>query len=168
MKRFEWSDDLTTNVHTIDSQHHEFVARINRFLDVCSTQGANHEDLVKTFTFLTDYAAQHLSFEETLMGEFNYPQAKAHSEQHDHLRTFIAEALAKVDANDLSSDFTLKVNFMLVDWFQNHIRKVDRLLTDYLKAVAERDKVPKLLKLIKGVLHLDGHGGSKTDRSRSV
>lgn len=151
MKYFEWSDELNTDVGTIDAQHREFGRRVNRFLDACVGDTDDSEALRETFHFLADYAAEHLELEETLMREYDYPRRDEHESQHARFRTFVKESILAMRHPALPIDFTMSVNYMLVDWFQSHIRGVDKPLTAFLHEVAKTRKPPKLVQLIQGI-----------------
>lgn len=151
MKSFDWQSDLDTGIELIDGQHKQYGRFANAFFRMCTKGTDPHPDLRKAFNFLHVYAREHLSTEEGLMKEYDYPEREVHVGRHDYLRKWIDDTRDHIDRDDLSKDFLMKVNYVLVDWFQEHIRKVDHRLTRYLHRVAEERKDGKLLRIIKGV-----------------
>ena len=156
MKLFDWSEELVTNVDLIDRQHQEYRRRANAFLKRCVEEGGTEKELAKTFEFLESYVREHLRTEEGLMAEYDYPHRAQHEGQHHYLASWIKDTQATLGENgSLDTNTVLKVNFVLVDWFQKHILTVDKQLTTFLCEIADRRKDRKLLRLIKGVFASD-------------
>ena len=152
MRYFNWNDDLTTGMAAIDDQHREYSKRVNAFLRECVERGGEREALSSTFTFLRQYVIEHLSTEEKLMAEYDYPQRAQHVAQHDYLRGWTDETSDGLAGHVLDTDYTLKVNYVLVEWFQKHIKTVDKRLTAFLTQLASERKLPKLMALMKSAL----------------
>ncbi len=152
MKRFDWNETLDTGMQLIDDQHRQYARFVNAFLKACVRTDDPRQKLEQAFSFLNAYAREHLRTEEELMKEYGYPQEKAHLNQHKYLVEWIDKTHDEIQSKQgLNSDFVLKINYVLVDWFQDHIRKVDRQLTAFLTEIAESRKDNRLLRLIKDV-----------------
>lgn len=152
MKAFEWSQDLETGIGVIDEQHQQYGRFVNAFLEACTGRDIPHRRLVKAFSFLNAYAREHLSTEESLMKEYDYPGRAEHVQLHRHLSSWIEKTRHRVDSDTLEPDFVMAVNGVLVEWFQEHIQAVDKRMTAYLRQLAEERQDGKLLRMIKGLL----------------
>lgn len=155
MKLFTWSDDLVTGIKLIDDQHHELIGRVNLFLEKCASEGGEREGLLETFNFLKAYAVVHFNTENSLMHEFDYPDAAAHMKDHAAVRAWIEKTAKTVGTREITSDFTLEVNYFLVELLERHFRVVDRRMTTYLQELADKRVDQKLLRLVRGVLGQD-------------
>jgi len=130
MQGFEWNDELLVGIDLIDQQHREYFARVNQLLAAC--QAGDAERIQDTFNFLRDYVVFHFDAEQQVMQYHAYPDMEAHVEQHEYfglecdgLGAEIADKPENPELGDLASN-------LLVDWFVNHIRQVDRRLGKYL------------------------------------
>ncbi len=152
MKFFSWKTELDTGLELIDSQHRQYARFANAFFQICTRNSKPHPDLIKAFNFLHVYARDHLSTEEKLMAEYQYPERAAHIARHDYLRKWIDDTRDRVLNGGLSDDFLMKVNYVLVDWFQEHIKHVDHRLIDYLRRTARERNDGKLLRMLRNIL----------------
>ena len=140
-----WKTDLATGIQLIDAQHRELFARIDRLLDKMLA-GEDPKAYGETFRFVRAYADFHFGTEEGLMDSNAYPQTDFHKSQH---RWFVAE-IDKIHAENmargLDGSSQMRLSYVLVDWFSNHIRGVDHKLTAFLKerrvAVPPPDRTP--------------------------
>jgi len=152
MKLFRLDKHLLTGMALIDEQHRQYGRFVNAFLKVCQTQDRVAEgSLQKAFTFLHNYAREHLHQEEALMETYDYPAREVHLERHRFFSAWIEQTASHLSAGPTSLDQLMKIHYMLIEWFQMHIRSEDRRLTDHLKAVAEERQDGHLLNLIRGV-----------------
>ena len=159
MKLFEWQSDLDTGVALVDEQHRQYARFTNAFLKASGQGRAPRAKMIEAFGFLKAYAREHLSMEESLMDEYGFEGAEAHKIQHARFRDWTVKAADRLqDLEEPDSDFLLKVNYMLVDWFQQHIRNVDRSLTSFLRRKAEESRDPALIRIIKGIIKGSGKG----------
>lgn len=128
----QWTEDLTTGVPEIDSQHKELFSRINRLLEACN-QGQGRSEVGKTLSYLEEYVLIHFATEEKIMTECLYPEYAGHKAQHVQFMSNL-DALKQQFANEGPSvHLILLTNHTVVDWLQNHIKKLDRDLSAFLK-----------------------------------
>ena len=66
--------NLETGNETIDTQHRELIARVNKLTEDCAV-GREKNVAVQTLDFLMDYTDFHFKDEEKLQEEKNYPLA---------------------------------------------------------------------------------------------
>jgi hemerythrin len=151
MKLFRLDKRLQTGMALIDEQHRQYGRFVNAFLKVCQTHEQVAEDsLRKAFTFLHVYARQHLHEEEALMETYAYPGRAEHLARHRFFTDWIDQTDAHLAAGPVSVEHLMKIHYMLVEWFQTHIRSEDKKLTEFLKDVAGKSLDEHLLSLIRG------------------
>lgn len=129
-----WNEGLSVNVAEIDNQHKELFNRINNLLDAC-TQGKGSEEVKRTINFLSDYVVTHFGTEEKLMVRYNYPDYASHKEKHEKFNKEFAELKMRIQKEATGLLTTLGTNHLLIDWWLNHIGKVDKELGAFLKAM---------------------------------
>ncbi len=126
-----WSSTYSVGVDIIDEQHRELFARTNHLLEACQ-EGKGREAVGETLKFLEDYVKTHFSTEERLMKQYGYPEFAAHRKLHEGF----VEAFLKLKeeaAKGASLTLVTQVNKTVVDWWINHILKVDKKLGAFLQ-----------------------------------
>lgn len=136
-----WNEGLSVGVAEIDNQHKELFNRINNLLDACK-QGKGSEEIERTINFLSDYVITHFGTEENLMVRYNYPDYASHKEKHEKFNKKFAELKMQIQKEGSGLLTTLGTNHLLIDWWLNHIGKVDKALGVFLKG-KQKDKVIK-------------------------
>ncbi|WP_438316304.1 bacteriohemerythrin [Candidatus Caldatribacterium sp. SIUC1] len=127
-----WSDTFSVGVVVIDEQHKELFARTNRLLEACQ-EGRGKDAVQETLAFLGDYVKTHFATEEKLMVQYRYPGFDAHKRLHEGFtETFLR--LQKEAEKSVGVALVTQVNKTVVDWWVNHILKVDKELGAFLRA----------------------------------
>ena len=126
-----WKENLSVGVNEIDNQHKELFNRINNLLDAC-TRGKGSEEVKRTSDFLSEYVISHFGTEEKLMNKYNYPDYASHKEKHEKFKKEFAELKMKIEKEDTGLLTTIGTNHLLIDWWLNHIGKVDKALGAFL------------------------------------
>ena len=135
----EWTKDLATGVDSIDEQHKELVRRVNMLLEACRRgEGADH--VVSTLGFLTQYVIEHFNSEEELMRRAAYDGYTQHAAMHREFRKRVESLAAELSLGGVRVTTVITVNGMIVDWLNDHIRRVDRAM-----ALAIRKQAPHVL-----------------------
>jgi len=127
---FEWSDDYSMKIDSIDSQHKKLVDMLNDLYAGMMTN-ASREAASETLRGLTDYTLTHFAFEENLFREYGYEHAAAHQKEHRALIQAVVEFKGKFDAGEASINMEL-MNF-LKDWLIKHILGSDKRYSKYLR-----------------------------------
>lgn len=137
----EWSDQMTTGVAQIDTQHRFLVDTLrqanSRLLD-------DHETalLGEIAKDLLTYAIMHFETEENLMRRYGYAEAfpelaKVHIAQH---RDFSHQVVAVCDnlreGRQVSRVDVLKY---LNEWLRHHVLGIDQKLGAFLRDAAKQD-----------------------------
>jgi hemerythrin len=128
----EWTDDLATGAGEIDEQHKELFRRINGLLEAC-TEGKGKDEVKRVMQFLDDYVATHFSAEEKYMATYGYSGYSGHKAQHLEFMEKFSNLKARLEKEGPGVHLVVNANIMLVEWLQNHIRKLDKALGAFLK-----------------------------------
>ncbi len=127
-----WTDDLATGVDAIDIQHKELFKRIDNLLDSCRL-GKGRDELKNVIQFLDDYVVTHFSAEETYMQKYSYPEYPTHRSQHLEFTKNFTDIKKELEREGAGVYLVVTINHVVVDWLQNHIRKMDKALGSFLK-----------------------------------
>lgn len=127
-----WNDSLLTGVEVIDRQHQELFGRINKLLEA-SSQGKGKEVIGETFQFMENYIVDHFGMEERLMVKNSYPEYSNHKSYHDNYIKELSLLKKQLDIEGSGLNLVVQTNKLLVDWWINHINKVDKALGAFLK-----------------------------------
>lgn len=129
MALFEWRDDYSVKIGSIDVQHQKLVAMLNALHDgMVAGSGTAH--LGAQLQGLVAYTAEHFAYEERLFAEHGYPSAPQHIEEHQRLVAQVLEFKAKFEAGTASINMQLMK--FLKDWLIKHILGSDRLYSAHL------------------------------------
>jgi hemerythrin len=128
----EWTPDLAVGSPEIDRQHQELYRRINQLLEACS-QGKGKEAVGQTLQFLSDYVVTHFGNEETYMIKHGYPQYTQHKALHTQFIKSLQQLQEDFNREGAGVTLVIKTNQFVVDWLNNHIRRVDTKLGGFLK-----------------------------------
>ena len=85
------------------------------------------------------YIVEHFGLEEKLMEDYKYPEVKHHKEFHDSFIAELDKLEPRLQEESLEPVF-LRLNYLVVNWFINHIRTKDRKLASFLDSEALKDK----------------------------
>ena len=127
-----WSDSLATGNSQIDTQHQELFNRLNGLIDAMK-QGKGKEVIGEVFTFVNQYLVLHFSTEERMMSAYNYPGIRDHKIQHESFTSKFKELKERLDKEGVTSSIVIETQPLLVDWWYNHINKIDKALGAFLK-----------------------------------
>ena len=128
MEKITWNQTLVIGIPEIDSQHQSFVDIINRLIDLQGEIG--NEDLTEIFTDLTDYASEHLVFEEQLLEKYGYPDLEHHKEEHEQAALEFSNIMLEAVNNQNRAIDELLV--LLKNWFEHHMLEDDMAYRQFL------------------------------------
>jgi len=129
MALFEWSDELSVGIASIDEQHKRLVMIVNDLHDAMLRR-EGRQALERTFAELTDYMDEHFAHEESLLDAHDYPDAEAHRTEHEQLAHKVDELRRQFEAG--RATITVEVMEFLRDWFRSHIVVSDRRYVRFL------------------------------------
>jgi hemerythrin len=128
----KWNEKLATGIEKIDTQHRELFTRINKLLDAC-TQRRGEETIDEVMKFLEDYIVVHFGTEEEFMLKYGYPDYPSHRAQHAKFISEFSELKRRLRSGRVST-VVVPTNRLLVDWWINHISRVDKELGAFLRS----------------------------------
>lgn len=128
----QWSNELSSGVDLIDTQHKELINRINGLLDAMK-QGKGKNEVIKTVSFLSDYVVSHFGEEEKYMTAYRYPETVAHKMAHKDFINDFTRLFKGIGGGQADSVTVIQVQSRICDWLVQHICKTDKALGNYLK-----------------------------------
>ena len=124
--RFIWDPKYSVNIKSIDTQHQRFFEIINEIYDLVRKVYFTREELLKVIEELEKYAEIHLSYEEKYFKEFNYPDAKTHTNAHNILRQKVKEYLSDIQKTDSKLEvLAADIAEFTKNWLSEHILDQD-------------------------------------------
>lgn len=134
MKKVRWTDDLLTGVTALDGQHVRLFTRLNELAVALHEKRADEvvRDCLRDFI---EYATRHISFEESIMEAFDYPEEKLVPHRKEHEK-FAAEANAiekEFTGNGHSLVLYIQVSTKLAWTLRNHFLTHDREMAIFLR-----------------------------------
>lgn len=127
----EWSEDLSVGVKEIDNQHKELFNRIND-LHAAMNQGRGREVITELIKFLEEYVVIHFGTEEKYMTRYAYPEYPSHKKQHEWFTKELSDTKNKLKEKGPAVHIVVHSNYLLYDWWVNHIKKIDKALGIFL------------------------------------
>ena len=135
MALFEWSEDYSVGIPSIDAQHQQLVVLINELHDGMLS-GITTERVEAVLHGLVEYTAYHFGYEERLFAEHDYPAAEGHADAHDRLIDQVLDFKRRYDAGEASLNMELMV--FLKDWLIGHVLGSDMAYGSHLAAAGVR------------------------------
>ncbi len=129
----EWSPKLSVGVESIDMQHKELFARVNKLLQAMTSQQSDQE-VKRIVAFLGEYVVSHFSAEEKLMAQHRYPDEAKHKKAHADFMKDLGKIKAELDKNGTSGLLAIDLNHKVCSWLIDHIGQTDRALGAFLQA----------------------------------
>ncbi len=147
-----WKDDLATGLEVIDKQHKQFFKLVNKLLD-SSIKENDAKIIFDSFLFLKYYILEHFGVEESAMVEYKYPLFARHKNRHVYFRNEIGRLELSLKASISPHEVAIKLNYLVVNWFMNHIKVEDKQLCRYLLTEVKDDNqklLGRLKEIVKG------------------
>lgn len=127
-----WTPDLAVGVETIDNQHKELFQRVSALLDACSA-GKGKETIREILAFLEGYVVEHFNDEESLMVRHGYPGYSEHKSLHEQFIREFTALKQQIESDGATGHIVIQTNRIVVNWLNQHIRNVDKLVGAFLK-----------------------------------
>ncbi|RDE22957.1 hemerythrin [Motiliproteus coralliicola] len=125
-KRIRWDDSLSVGIAEIDNDHKRLFELLDAFYTAAVYQkGEAFEQAA--LKELVDYTNEHFAREEKEMDAHEYPDSVEHKRQHQEMRDKVAEV-----AVNYGSSSAEELAIYLRDWLNNHIKKTDADLGQFL------------------------------------
>jgi hemerythrin len=137
---FLWHEKYCIGIDEIDKQHKTFLDMLNKTYDIYSSSATSvidEKDKLKVYTDilkLREYAFNHFFTEEKYMIKYRYPKFFDHKREHDNFIKSVFELEEKLfDAKDMTPSELID---FVINWYKNHVTRVDREFGEHLKTVA--------------------------------
>lgn len=122
-----WTDSLNIGIPEIDQQHKQLIDQMNLLYDAIQKDKGTQE-IKNIMTFLQSYINQHFGYEETCMHRYKCPIATENKAAHLQFINAFNEINNEINTKGASISLAIKVNQNLLEWFMNHIKKIDTQL----------------------------------------
>lgn len=129
-----WDPSLETGDAMIDAQHKHLFALVNDLRNAC-VENRGSEATTVVLGELGAYVTDHFAAEQALMIRSHYPVDAMvdHLSQHRALTERTTEIASQHQRGELTT--VLPLAEFLHEWLRTHIRKTDRALVDYVRAL---------------------------------
>ena len=135
MALFEWKNDYSVKIQSIDREHQVLFSMINELHDAMKL-GKGSKVAPGILARLLDYTREHFAYEESLMVRAKYPDYAAHKSEHEKLTKEVIQM--KQDFARGDSAISLSLSDFLSQWLQAHILNRDMKYGDHMLAAGYR------------------------------
>lgn len=129
MALFQWREDYSVKIPSIDAQHKRLVEMLNQLNDGMAS-GTGHAQLGTLLDGLVDYTAKHFAYEEKLFEQHTFPGAEQHIAEHRRLVEQVLEFKRKYEGGQAAINMALMK--FLKDWLIKHILGSDKAYGGHL------------------------------------
>jgi len=141
-KKVEWDSSMSVGEKSIDAQHKQLFAQINKLIEILSSLSVDVGFLRKTGHFLYTYIKVHFTYEEKYMEENNYPGLENHKKIHQNFIQFYKDFQKELKEEMTSDNFSSieierlleKIKKYLLEWLVQHIKGIDQGYAKYIKS----------------------------------
>lgn len=131
MAFMEWSEDLATGIHLIDTRHRWLVETTNRLHDALDDSPPQRALIGEILNSLMDYTVNHFINEEYLFQFLGYPALAEHQAEHNRFTARILDLLQRHEAGEAVG---VEVLESLKDWLVHHTMGSDKDYVPFLLA----------------------------------
>lgn len=129
-----WDDGLLVGNEMIDSQHKEFIVRLNAILDA-SRANKSREEMAPFLDYLAEYVNHHFTSEEKLMAELGGNDGfPLHKMEHVKFKEALSQWRARYEATGHTEILARCINTWVVNWLVIHLRGYDLELAKVARA----------------------------------
>ena len=127
-----WLPSMSVGIEAWDEEHRVLLSTISELREAIRNQ-APHENMRNIFDSVRAYADVHFGSEETTMKSLGYQEYDAHKSKHDEFRTWATTQKNLLDTSPADWDGAEAYEY-LIDWWYNHILKVDMAYKIYFES----------------------------------
>jgi len=132
MDKVEWNQSLSVGVDVIDRQHKMLIGRLNDLNEALKVTHGPAE-VVKTISFMMEYADFHFATEEKHMAATQFPGLGAQQKAHEEFRAAVKRLEEDFDEEGATHSMADALETLLVKWLFKHIRDMDAKFGVFLK-----------------------------------
>lgn len=126
---FNWSDNLSVGVQSLDYQHKKLIGILNELYDAMKA-GVTGDDLQSILSKLSEYTQTHFSEEEKVLLSQDYPDFESHHSQHAEFINKIEDLRRQLESGRTA--ISLDLGTFLKNWLSLHIMGTDKRYTAFL------------------------------------
>lgn len=134
---WEWNDDMSVGVASIDADHRDLAERYNGLVRALFRDGGDPALFETCFRGLIHKVHLHFTYEQRLMIDLDYPAHDSHAAEHEKLLGEAEELTQRVTTGVEKYDCCVLVRYVKY-WLIEHIAHEDRRLARFLHACRSR------------------------------
>lgn len=124
-----WKKEFTVGVERFDTQHEKYFLFIEKLYDALRFQW--HRGVIgELLGELYAYSVSHMTDEEDLLEQYEYPELIEHRQGHREFRRRIREYMDDFESGNTA--IAVSVLQFLQDWMKGHLFETDRKYTEFL------------------------------------
>lgn len=123
MAFYEWGDNLSVSIPSIDRQHKKLIGYINSLAEAID-EGQSRVKLEGILKGLVSYTKTHFVFEEMLFERYEYADRDNHMKAHEQLFTSIEDFKQRISHGD--AEYGSELMEFLKSWLNDHILREDK------------------------------------------
>jgi len=131
IKIMQWTPEFSLHNEVVDQEHKALFNTIN-LLHEAMLAGQGTKVLERVLAAEMRFAEIHFDHEEQLMAEVDYPELRAHTQQHVEQRKRFHEMAQRFERGEKS--ITIEYMLLLSEWAKVHTMVEDRKFGEYVKA----------------------------------
>ena len=130
MSLLHWADEYSVGIESFDNDHKKLIMILNKLFDALSKGEA--QNLIFTIVMeLKDYTQYHFNSEEDAFLKHLYPDYESHKDLHDNFLKKIKDF--ELNYVNKPQVLAIPVFNLLMSWIKEHIQKVDKNYSNFLK-----------------------------------
>ena len=110
MEKFNWTNEYSVGIASIDEQHKHFFGIANSVVDLAAKEVSKH-DLLVSLGELGNYAFYHFGNEEGYFDKFGYQDAPHHIAEHNQYRERIENYLKRARGEEEIKELAKEMAF---------------------------------------------------------
>lgn len=132
MAPLEWKPEYSVGIASVDHEHRELIALVNRISEALASDQPVDE-VEKVFGDLFRAISSHFALEERFMREHGYDQLRQHKADHERLLDALRDIMDdyREGRPEAGEHFIGAVEAWFTDHFQSHDARLHRRLGDH-------------------------------------
>ncbi len=125
----QWSDEHSVGVQRFDAQHEKYFLIVQKLYDALRFR-APRARIGEILGELYAYSVSHMTDEEDVLSEYEFPDLEKHKHAHREFRRKIRSYMDDFDSGNTA--IALSVFQFLEEWLQIHLCQEDKHYTEFL------------------------------------
>jgi hemerythrin len=128
MAFINWTDALSVQIESLDTQHKNLIEQINKFYTNYD-QKATKERMETLIKAMKEYTVFHFQTEEQIMRQCDYPNYISHKAEHDKFIEKVSDYEQRYQSGKLL--LSVEITNFIRDWVSTHIQGTDKKYSDF-------------------------------------